>query len=191
MKKVLIGIIVVGLIIGLGFGGYWLYRKYINPDVASELEKIEINPDERKELVENLSTKDEKIEMIIQLIEDMNAHKISYNYTYKNLGREGRFYVGDKYEIDFISNPLVKGNDYMGRTYVSGTINTYTMFINDSKTVHQWIELTKETKHKSDKEIEVDLAYEDEVLYGKHDMGYKSTPDSQYEDLVEDLRYFL
>ena len=190
MKKVLIGIIVVGLIIGLGFGGYWLYRKYINPDVASELEKIEINPDERKELVENLSTKDEKIEMIIQLIEDMNAHKISYNYTYKNLGREGRFYVGDKYEIDFILNPLVKGKDYMGRTYVSGTINTYTLFINGSKTVHQWMELTKETIYKSDKEIEVDLAYEDEVLYGKHDMRYKSTPESEYEDLVENLKKY-
>ncbi len=190
MKKVLIGIIVVGLIIGLGFGGYWLYRKYINPDVASELEKIEINPDERKELVENLSTKDEKIEMIIQLIEDMNAHKISYNYTYKNLGREGRFYVGDKYEIDFILNPLVKGKDYMGRTYVSGAINTYTLFINGSKTVHQWMELTKETIYKSDKEIEVDLAYEDEVLYGKHDMRYKSTPESEYEDLVENLKKY-
>lgn len=190
MKKIITGIVIIGIILGLGFGGYWLYRKFVNPDIALELEKIEINPDERNGITDNLVTKDEKIEMIIQLIEDMNAHKISYNYTYKNLGREGRFYVGDKYEIDFILNPLVKGKDYMGRTYVSGTINTYTLFINGSKTVHQWMELTKETIYKSDKEIEVDLAYEDEVLYGKHDMRYKSTPESEYEDLVENLKKY-
>ena len=95
MKKIITGIVIIGIILGLGFGGYWLYKKFTGADIASELEKIEINPDERKELVENLSTKDEKIDMVIQLLEDISTHKISYSYIRPGNPEKyyGRFYV--------------------------------------------------------------------------------------------------
>lgn len=172
MKKIITGIVIIGIILGLGLGGYWLYRKFVNPDIASELEKIEINPDERNGITDNLVTKDEKLDMVIQLIDDINNHKISYNFK----GEYGdiTYYVKDKYEIYFTTKTLVKDKDYMDRVYVSGTIDSYTMYTTNSKTIHEWRKLSKESIHKLKEEIEVDLAYEEEVLYGKHDMGYNA-----------------
>lgn len=172
MKKIITGIVIIGIILGLGLGGYWLYRKFVNPDVVSELEKIEINPDERNGITDNLITKDEKLDMVIQLIDDINNHKISYNFK----GEYGdiTYYVKDKYEIYFTTKTLVKDKDYMDRVYVSGTIDSYTMYTTNSKTIHEWRKLSKESIHKLKEEIEVDLAYEEEVLYGKHDMGYNA-----------------
>ncbi len=172
MKKIITGIVIIGIILGLGLGGYWLYRKFVNPDVVSELEKIEINPDERNGITDNLITKDEKLDMVIQLIDDINNHKISYNFK----GEYGdiTYYVEDKYEIYFTTKTLVKDKDYMDKVYVSGTIDSYTMYTTNSKTIHEWRKLSKESIHKLKEEIEVDLAYEEEVLYGKHDMGYNA-----------------
>lgn len=172
MKKIITGIVIIGIILGLGFGGYWLYRKFVNPDIALELEKIEINPDERNGITDNLVTKDEKLDMVIQLIDDINNHKISYNFK----GEYGdiTYYVKDKYEIYFTTKALVKDKDYMDRVYVSGTIDSYTMYTTNSKTIHEWRKISKENIHKLKEEIEVDLAYEEEVLYGKHDMGYNA-----------------
>lgn len=171
MKKIITGIVIIGIILGLGFGGYWLYKKFTGADIASELEKIEINPDERKELVENLSTKDEKIDMIINLIEDINYERIFYNDNFF-----GTFHVKDKYQIDYIVDGVaIDGYDYMNNHYVSGTRNAGTLWVTGSNMVYVWLDYKKESTYQGNESTIVNLQFEDELLYGKYDMGFKNT----------------
>lgn len=195
MKKILKAIIIIGIIVGLGFGGYWLYRKFTGANIVSELEKVEMNPDERKELVEKLTTKDEKIDMVIQLVEDINQHKISYNYP-----KISRFYVENKYEIDYEVSPYAAyERDYIGRPYIAGAMISCILRFNNSKDVYVWGEYKNsigditginftDKSGKPIKPVVVDLGIEDELILGKGTMQYKNQFETEFTKELEDFK---
>lgn len=195
MKKSLKVIVVLVVIIGLCIGGYLIYKKFTGADIASELGKVEINPDERKELVENLTTEDEKIEMIIQLIEDINQHKISYSYP-----KIGRFYVEGKYELDYEIKPYAAlERDYMGKPYIAGSKIKCTMRINNSRDVYGWIEYKNslgditdyqftDTHGNPTEAVKVDLELKDELVLGKGTMLYTNKFEAEFSEELEDFK---
>ena len=85
---------------------------------------------------------------------------------------------------------MVKDKDYMEREYISGTINTYALFTTNSSNAYEWMELKKDTIHKSEREIEVELDYEDELLYGKHDICFKSKMETPHIELINELKKY-
>lgn len=183
MKKILKFLILIVIIVGIIFAGYYVYNNFIREDLG-DLTEIVIPENDRDEIIDSLNTNEEKINMIIDLVNDINQNKIIYNTKTNN---EITFQIYDDYRITYNISVIDSAKDYLNILYSTGTEKYIKISALKTSYIYHYYEYLNET-YVTDQYLETNLEYEDEICYGRVNKNYVSEIEHSFlADYVKDL----